>query len=249
VRPLIWYPIWTRGSEARDAAELGMGMLAANAAIKILVFTLFAEMMHRIAEAARFRHQVVSTLPVGFWVADRNGFIIEASPMGARIWGAEALGSEIRASGISSREEGSHEPAKPGIPALDRALGEGRTATDQHLRIMRPDGTERAVLSSAAPIRNPSGGIIGALLVQMDITESKRLEEERESLIQSLQAAQKEVKILKGMLPICSGCKRIRDERKSWVPLESYISSHSEADFTHGICPECMKEMYPWFTP
>jgi len=84
---------------------------------------------------------------------------------------------------------------------------------------------------------------------QVDVTESSRLVRERERLIRSVQAAQQEVKILRGMLPICSGCKRTRDERKAWIPLESYIGSHSEADFTHGICPECIRKMYPSFTP
>jgi hypothetical protein len=55
---------------------------------------------------------------------------------------------------------------------------------------------------------------------------------------------QKRISILEGMLPICSSCKRIRQD-KDWVVLEEYISSHSLADFTHGLCPECMRELYP----
>ncbi|MGR3318155.1 MAG: response regulator [Candidatus Anammoxibacter sp.] len=61
----------------------------------------------------------------------------------------------------------------------------------------------------------------------------------------------KEIKTLKGLLPICSSCKKIRLENKdpkeqdSWINMESYISDRSEADFTHGICPECIKKLYP----
>jgi hypothetical protein len=55
---------------------------------------------------------------------------------------------------------------------------------------------------------------------------------------------QKRISILEGMLPICSSCKKIRQD-KDWVVLEEYISSHSLADFTHGLCPECIQKLYP----
>ena len=63
------------------------------------------------------------------------------------------------------------------------------------------------------------------------------------------QALLKEVKVLKGLLPICSFCKKIRTQDKNWVPLENYIAEHSEAEFSHGFCPDCMKEHYGNFLP
>jgi CheY-like chemotaxis protein len=69
---------------------------------------------------------------------------------------------------------------------------------------------------------------------------------EREALIVQLQDAQREVKTLSGLLPICASCKRIRnDDNSSWQAIEAYIASHSEADFTHGICPDCADRLYP----
>ena len=53
-----------------------------------------------------------------------------------------------------------------------------------------------------------------------------------------------EVKVLRGLLPICSFCKKIRTRDENWVPLEEYMAEHSEAEFSHGFCPECMKEHY-----
>lgn len=68
----------------------------------------------------------------------------------------------------------------------------------------------------------------------------------QELLIARLQKALHEVKTLSGLLPICASCKRIReDENDSWQEIEDYIASHSEADFTHGICPECAQRLYP----
>jgi PAS domain S-box-containing protein len=78
-----------------------------------------------------------------------------------------------------------------------------------------------------------------------DVTERKRLEEEREKLIGSLQKALSEIKQLSGLLPICSSCKKIRNDEGYWEQLEIYIKNHSDADFSHGICPECVARLYP----
>ena len=85
---------------------------------------------------------------------------------------------------------------------------------------------------------------IGTLL---DITDAKRTEDEREQLIFQLQDALKEIRTLSGMLPICSSCKKIRDDHGYWKQVESYISDHSDVEFSHSICPECAKELYPDF--
>ncbi len=63
------------------------------------------------------------------------------------------------------------------------------------------------------------------------------------ALRKELEASLAEIKQLSGLLPICATCKKIRDEQGGWNPLEVYISEHSEADFTHGICPDCSKAM------
>ncbi len=67
--------------------------------------------------------------------------------------------------------------------------------------------------------------------------------------IAELQNALNKVKLLSGLLPICASCKKIRDDKGNWNQLESYIHSHSEADFSHSLCPDCMREMYPEFSP
>jgi DNA-binding response OmpR family regulator len=59
-----------------------------------------------------------------------------------------------------------------------------------------------------------------------------------------LKKAREEIKRLKGIIPICSNCKKIRDDKGFWEQVETYIASHSDAEFTHGICPECTKELY-----
>ena len=78
-----------------------------------------------------------------------------------------------------------------------------------------------------------------------DISERKQIEEERNQLIESLQESLAKVKTLSGLLPICASCKKIRDDNGYWNQIETYIRNHSEAEFSHGICPECTRTLYP----
>ena len=84
-------------------------------------------------------------------------------------------------------------------------------------------------------------------LAQQEIKQRKRAERERDKTIQDLQETLSEVKMLRGLLPICANCKSIRDDKGYWTQIETYIRDHSEAEFSHGICPECAKKIYPEF--
>jgi len=75
--------------------------------------------------------------------------------------------------------------------------------------------------------------------------ERKTSEKKREALIKKLNTALEEVKILQGILPICSFCKKIRDDKGYWNQIEDYIHKHSDAEFSHGICQECVEKHYP----
>jgi hypothetical protein len=79
----------------------------------------------------------------------------------------------------------------------------------------------------------------------IDITKRKEIEADREKLIDKLQDALNKIKTLRGIIPICASCKKIRDDKGYWNQLESYIKEHSEANFSHGICPECIEKLYP----
>jgi PAS domain S-box-containing protein len=82
----------------------------------------------------------------------------------------------------------------------------------------------------------------GISVLFRDISRRKNAEAERERLIRELQAALTQVRTLRGLIPICAWCKKIRNDRGYWEQLEGYIKSHSEADFTHGMCPDCARE-------
>jgi PAS domain S-box-containing protein len=96
-------------------------------------------------------------------------------------------------------------------------------------------------------IIDDNGHIAEIMCIGNDITRRKRAEEEREELILELEDALAQVKTLRGLLPICTNCKKIRDDRGYWNQIEVYIRDHSEAEFSHSICPECAKKLYPEF--
>ena len=106
------------------------------------------------------------------------------------------------------------------------------------------DGEVIWIEARGTPTPLKDGGMLwdGFLL---DITQRKRAEEQKDRLVSDLQKALSEVKTLRGFLPICSHCKKIRDDKGYWNQIETYIHDHSEAEFSHGICQECAKKYYP----
>ncbi|RME99092.1 MAG: PAS domain-containing protein [Chloroflexi bacterium] len=94
-------------------------------------------------------------------------------------------------------------------------------------------------------LADKKGRLAGRLVVLREITRRKLIEQEREQLVEALKQSLAQVKALQGLLPICASCKKIRDEQGQWHQLEEYIQTNSEAEFSHGICPECRKSLYP----
>lgn len=95
-----------------------------------------------------------------------------------------------------------------------------------------------------AILKDKDGKHMASVVIHRDITQLKLAERERESLIEDLRRALSQVKTLSGLLPICANCKRIRDDQGYWNQIEAYIQSHSAAEFSHGICPDCMAKYY-----
>ena len=91
----------------------------------------------------------------------------------------------------------------------------------------------------------PSGQPLYYISQIQDITARKQAQREREELIDQLREALDSVKVLQGLLPICAGCKKIRDDGGYWNEMEVYIQQHTNAHFSHGICPHCVQQFYP----
>ena len=97
------------------------------------------------------------------------------------------------------------------------------------------------------PLRDDTDQITAVMGVSRDITNRKWLEEDKQKLLVKLQEALSQVKTLGGLIPICSACKKIRDDKGYWQQVEGYIQTHTDATFTHGICPDCFPKLYSDF--
>ncbi len=106
-------------------------------------------------------------------------------------------------------------------------------------------GKTKTFIISARPFRDVNGNLIGIVESFQDITDRIKAENAKVELIDDLQEALDRVNLLSGMLPICASCKKIRDDKGYWNQIETYIRDHSEAEFSHGICPECAQKLYP----
>lgn len=80
-----------------------------------------------------------------------------------------------------------------------------------------------------------------------DISDRKKIEEEKDLAFKRLQKVLDEIKTLRGIIPICASCKKIRNDTGAWEQLEAYINKHTDANFSHGICPDCIRQLYPEF--
>ncbi len=113
-----------------------------------------------------------------------------------------------------------------------------RRVFEMEYRLKRHDGQYRWIFDRGVPFSTEDGVFAGYIGSCVDVTERVEAQEELE------RSRQTEINSLKGLLPICMSCKKIKDHEGYWNQLEVYISTHSQADFSHGLCPECARGMY-----
>ena len=101
-------------------------------------------------------------------------------------------------------------------------------------------------LTTVKPILNDVGEVETVICTSKNITKRKLAEDALKKERDKLMKALKEIKTLSGLLPICASCKKIRDDKGYWNQMEGYIQQHSDAQFSHGMCPDCAKKMYPY---
>ena len=114
------------------------------------------------------------------------------------------------------------------------ALRKARDELSQH-----KDRLEEIVEARTTDLRNAY-----EKLREEDV-QRRQVQEEREKLIGELQEALAKVKTLSGFIPICASCKKIRDDKGYWNQIEAYLSAHSEMEFSHSVCPDCARKLYP----
>jgi PAS domain S-box-containing protein len=121
------------------------------------------------------------------------------------------------------------------------------TGVTQEFTAVKKDGYTFIAEVSSSIVTSSDGKIIGRMASFVDISKRKQLAEQQENLVKKLQSALDKIETLKGLIPICANCKSIRDDKGFWHAVEKYIEDHSNVAFSHSICPDCVKKLYPKF--
>ena len=149
--------------------------------------------------------------------------------------------------GMNNRDYTNKENAKKLYKTFNEVYRTGEPDKGFDWQIIRKEGTKRHIEASVSLMKDREGQRIGFRGIARDVTEWMRAKETLQQERDKLQDALDNVKTLSGLLPICANCKKIRDDKGYWNQIEVYIRDHSEVDFSHSICPECAKKLYPDF--
>ena len=193
------------------------------------------ESNERLAEEKAKTESIIAAIGDGISIQDRDLTIVYQNEMLISYFG------DHRGEKCHQAYNESGTPCVP-CPVL-ASFEDGVIRTTEMTRPTRKGVSSFEVTTS--PLRDAAGDIIACIEVARNVDQRKKLEEEREKLIHDLQEALANIKTLSGLIPICAGCKKIRVDSGFWQQIEAYISDHSEAVFSHGICPDCAIKLYP----
>jgi PAS domain S-box-containing protein len=230
-----WICIRDRGKALRD--DTGRMIRMAGSEVDI---TEYVKARNELEQSEQRYRSLAEVSPAGIWQTDETGDNTFVSHRWVEITGI----SKEKAAGRGWAQR-IHPDDKEKIRSGWYRHASSRQPYRSEFRFIRPDGSTVWVLCMARPQRDEKGEVIGWIGNITDITKLKESEAENESLIRSLRTALAQIKTLNQLLPICASCKKIRDDKGYWNQIETYISEHSQAQFSHSICPDCTKELYP----
>jgi PAS domain S-box-containing protein len=191
---------------------------------------------HHEGELVRVR-PMLEEVPAYMWSTDRDLRISWSRPSEKNV--IEGLDVEPLL-GATVYDLFSANSEHPSIQAHRAALeGEGRNFEVW----VEVRGEPRLLRAHVEPLRDASQTIRGVVGVALDLTERVRADADREQLIEDLQQALDRVKVLSGLIPICSHCKSVRDDRGYWQQVDAFMREHSDAKLSHAICPDCAQKL------
>lgn len=181
---------------------------------------------------------MLEQVPAYLWSADLELRLMWSQPSYTRIVGFQARPDM----GATIYDLFGNNPEHPSIQAHRAALeGEARNFEVW----VEVSGEARLLRGHVEPLRDAGQAIRGVVGVALDLTERSRAEAERERMIEELQAALDRVKMLSGLIPICSHCKAVRNDKGYWQQVDAFMRDYSNAKLSHAICPECARKLMP----
>ena len=226
-------------------------LIACHMAIRELAFRRQAEAQLR--ETLLLQNAILDSADHGIVAADCKGIVHTFNPAAERLLGytaAEVIGKatpmlwrdplEIaeRAEYLS-RKLGL--PVRPTFDVVEKKI-ESDMIDEGEWTFIRKDGSRFLSLLVVTPLAHEPGKTVGYVGIFRDISERKKSEMEKEMLIAELKKTLAHVKTLSGLIPICAWCKNVRSDTGYWQTVEQYVRLHSEASFSHGVCPSCAEK-------
>lgn len=208
--------------------------------IIILGFNIYQRHLaeNALKEAMAFNESTLNAIADIFYAFDLSGKMLIWNKAASRITGY----SDTELSSKKPTDFFSGEDVQRVAESIERVWKEGSAKVEA--KLVLKDGRQVPYEFAGSILKDSKDNIIAFSGIGRDITKRKRAEAELENLISELKDALANVKTLSGLLPICASCKKIRDDKGYWNQIEAYISEHSEAEFTHGMCPDCAKKAY-----
>ena len=179
--------------------------------------------------------------PLGMLIADPNFKILKVNRAVCEMLGYAEADLTGRSIGEITHAEDMEKSAD-----LSKQLLHGEVPLFRlEKRYVKKNGEALWVNLTVTAIRGQEGKVLYALGMVENISRRRLAEQERERLVRNLQQALDNAKTLHGLLPMCAWCKKIRNDKGYWQKVEAYVQEHSDASFTHGICPECLNKVDP----
>ena len=188
----------------------------------------------RLRESETLYRSILDASPDDITIADLEGRVLMVSPNAVPMFGYDSAdqGKGLKVTDFLVPEDRARAMSRVAL------LFQGLASGPSEYRGLRKDGTTFDIEVNSSLIRDAQGRPTKLVVIARDITARKRTEAE-------LRRAEAQIKTLHGLLPICMHCKKIRDDRGHWSPVEQYVQERTGAAFTHGFCPHCLATRYP----
>ena len=226
-------------------------LLASGLASRELTYRRQAEA--KLRETLMVQNAILGSADYGIAATDCDGIVQTFNPAAERLLGysaAEVVGKAtpmlwrdlqeiaVRAKQLSKQLG---VPVEANFDAIAKKI-ESDKVDEGEWTFIRKDGSRFPCLLVVSPLANDAGNTVGYVGLFRDISERKKYEIERETLIAELKKTLVHVKTLSGLIPICAWCKSVRSDTGYWQTVEQYVRSHSDVKFSHGVCPSCAEK-------
>lgn len=232
------------GLESGADAYVTLPLSSQELLARVQAFVRTKEMQKKIKQSEAFLNITLNSVSNGVVTVGLDGLVVLINEPAQKLSGfagedaiGKLLSEVIRVEGEAS--------AKFDELIAEALAKDERIFFECRVRGASADAAVSILAGSVSMIKENGEDVIGAVFTLDDVTQQRQAAAEKERLISELREALENVKKLSGLLPICAECKKIRDDEGYWKQIEVYIRDHSEADFSHGLCPGCLEKLYP----